>query len=121
MSKDTNAKESPNPLEDERAIRQTILTMFRASDEEDWETMRGCLTADFSMSVSAEVSSDTAALGGEAIRGADMMLTVVQGLATRWRSLGVEKVMHILGDMIVQVTGDEARASACHTSYLCRG
>jgi len=107
-------------LEAEGAVKRTILELFRASDAEDWDAVRTCLCDDFSMSVSAKVSQDAAAVGAEAIRGAQMMITVLQKLAEKWHSIGIKNVMHILGEIRVQVFGHQALADACHVSYLCR-
>ena len=95
-------------LEAERAVRQTIVTFSHAFDDEDWQTVRRLLSAD--MSADAAEGS---------IRGADEMLAAMKDMAARCRAAGT-KYMHVLGEMLVTVSVDEAQASAFHTAYLYR-
>src|SRR5262249_46022956 len=67
-------------LRAESDIRHALLTWFRASDAEDWDGVRAHTSSDFSMSVSAQVSKDAAAAGGESIRGVEGIITVLRAL-----------------------------------------
>jgi hypothetical protein len=110
-------------LEADRAVRQTIVLMFHAFDEADWQTMHACLSTDFSTSVSADrsvVSSNLpASEAAVTIQGADMMVSVMKDLAAQTEAAGI-KVMHIPGNLIVTVGAEEAQVSAFQTAYRYR-
>jgi hypothetical protein len=95
-------------IEAERAVRQTVVAMTRAFDDEDWPTVSTFLSAD----LSADFAEGS-------IRGADAMLTMMKHIAAQRQAAGT-RYMHDLGHMIVTVCGDEAQASAFHVAYLYR-
>jgi ketosteroid isomerase-like protein len=109
-------------LEAERAIRQTVLMMYRAFDDGDWNTLRTCLSYDFSTCVSSDrsvASSNMPASGADIIRGADMMVAMMRDLAAQWQAEGV-KVVHFPGNTMVTVNAGEAQVSTFQTAYRYR-
>jgi hypothetical protein len=111
MSKNTDMSDVLSRLEAERAIRQTVIMMTRAFDDEHWETVRACVSDDFTGSAVVQTGQPGT------MRGADAMLTVMKDLAAQRQAAGT-KYMHMLGEMIVTLNGDEAQVSAFHTAYL---
>ena len=93
-------------LEAERAVRDTIVMMHHAVDDEDWPSVRAYLNADFQLNGITPP-----------IRGADTVLTFMRDLAAQ--SAG-SKFQHILGNMTVTVSVDEAEATALQTVYRYR-
>jgi hypothetical protein len=100
-------------LEAERAVRQTIVTLNRAFDDEDWQTVRASLTADFTGSAVVQTGERAT------IPDPDLMLNVMKDIAAQRRTAGT-KYMHVLGEVMVTLKGNEAEASTFQTAYLYR-
>jgi hypothetical protein len=108
MSDDKSVREVVGRLEAERAVRQTILTLNQAYDDEEWHTVRACLSDDFTGSSNPPVP------GAATSVGPDVLLNGMRAIAAQ--TPGV-KTMHVPGDMIVMASGDQAQASGFYTAY----
>jgi hypothetical protein len=95
-------------LETERAVRETIASMTRAFDDEDWQTVRSNLSAD----LNADFAEGS-------VHGADAMVATMKSLAAQRKAAGMS-YMHDLGQMTVKLQGDSAQVSAFHIGYLYR-
>jgi hypothetical protein len=94
-------------LEAEKGVRESILLMNRAVDDEDWKTVRQYLSNDFHL--------ERATPPG--IHGPNAMITMMKDHAARTSGT---RSQHILGNMIITVEGDEAEASALQKMYRYR-
>ena len=97
----------------ERAIRQTVLVMTRAFDDEDWATVRASLSEDFV--ASAVMQAGTNEQGK--VSGADTIVDIMRQLSAQRRAAGI-KYMHTLTDLIIDIASTEATVSAFQIAYL---
>lgn len=98
-------------LQAESAVRQVVVTLNRAFDDENWENVRMCLSDDFGGSAVVQAGQQ------DTIRGADKMLAIMKQIAGQRRATNT-KSMHFLGEMLVTVNADTADVSAFQTAYL---
>lgn len=109
-------------LEAEWSVRGVLLSMCRAIDEQDWVAVRACFSDTFSTFMSPDrsaASTDAGDARADAIRGPDVMLSVMKGIAAKNRAAGVT-TMHVLEHIVVAVQGDDAEATALQTAYTYR-
>jgi len=98
-------------VETRAAIRDVVVTLGSAFDDEDWDALRNCLSNRF-QHAETNVSVD----GMTRMDGAQAFLNVLKHRAIHNRSLGI-KFMHVFGDFTVKVAGPEATASGFYTAY----
>ena len=108
-----NLSEVVNRLEHESAVRRTVVTLNRAFDDEDWETVSSSLGADFTGTATVQFGQQAT------IPGADLMLKVMKDIANQRKVAGI-KTMHVLGEVLVTVNGEQAEAFVFQTAYLYR-
>jgi hypothetical protein len=108
-----NVTEVVSRLENESTVRRTVVMLNRAFDDEDWQTVRSSLSADFTGTATVQFGQRAT------IPGADTMLKVMKDIAAQRQAAGI-KTMHVLGEMLVTVRGEQAEAFAFQTAYLYR-
>jgi hypothetical protein len=108
-----NKSEVLSLLEAESAVRQVVVRLNRAFDDENWETVRICLSDNFGGTAVVQDGQQAT------IAGADKMLAIMKQIAAQRRATGT-KSMHVLGEIIVKVNADEAEVSVFQTAYLYR-
>lgn len=108
-----NVNEVVGRLELESAVRRVVVMLNRAFDDADWPTVRSILSADFTGTATVQFGQRAT------IPGADTMLKVMQDIAVQRQAAGI-KTMHVLGEVLVTVSGEQAEAFTLQTAYLYR-
>ena len=93
---------SPTDLTLRQAAEDTVVRMFVATDERDWQTLEGCFTDPFILDMTSMVGGEPASMTPS---------QVAQAWATGFKPL--DHVHHQIGNLRTEITADRALVK-CH-------